>query len=28
MAAKVVQGASTKEAISWAEEQITRIVRG
>jgi multiple sugar transport system substrate-binding protein len=28
MVAKVVQGASTKEAISWAEEQITRIVRG
>jgi multiple sugar transport system substrate-binding protein len=28
MVAKVIQGGSTKEAIAWAEEQITRIVKG
>jgi multiple sugar transport system substrate-binding protein len=28
MVGKVVQGASPKEAIAWAEEQITRIVKG
>jgi len=28
MVAKVVHGASTKDAITWAEEQITRIVKG
>jgi hypothetical protein len=28
MVAKVVQGASTKDAIAWADEQITRIVKG
>jgi multiple sugar transport system substrate-binding protein len=28
MVAKVIQGGSTKDAIAWAEEQITRIVKG
>jgi multiple sugar transport system substrate-binding protein len=28
MVAKVVQGVSTKDAIAWAEDQITRIVKG
>jgi multiple sugar transport system substrate-binding protein len=28
MVAKVVQGASTKDAIAWAEDQIARIVKG
>jgi hypothetical protein len=28
MVAKVIQGASTKDAITWAEEQITRMVKG
>ena len=27
MVAKVIQGASIKEAIIWGEEQITRIVK-
>jgi hypothetical protein len=28
MVAKVIQGASTKDAITWAEEQIARLMKG